>query len=170
MLYKLLLIAFLPMNLLSFSLNDPQAWIGVTDQVMGGVSDLAITHSDGIFFMKGNVSTENNGGFVRLSHRIDISSNDFKGIKFKAKGNNETYEIHVTLKGLKIPPWSYFSQDFDVGDEWQEYVVFFADLKRSSGFSAASMKAKNIRDISIAGYGRNFEVDLAIKEISLLPN
>ena len=85
MLYKLLLIAFLPMNLLSFSLNDPQAWIGVTDQVMGGISDLAISHSDGIFFMKGNVSTENNGGFVRLSNRIDISSNDFKGIKFKAK-------------------------------------------------------------------------------------
>jgi hypothetical protein len=32
------------------------------------------------------------------------------------------------------------------------------------------MKAKNIRDISIAGYGRDFEVDLAIKEISLLSN
>jgi hypothetical protein len=30
-----------------------------------------------------------------------------------------------------------------------------------------SMKPKNIRDISFAGYGRDFEVDLAIKEISL---
>ena len=77
---------------------------------MGGVSDLTISHSDGIFYMKGNVSTDNNGGFVRLSNRVAINSNDFKGIKFKAKGNNETYEIHVTLKGLKIPPWSYFSQ------------------------------------------------------------
>ena len=66
MLYKLLLIAFLPMNLLSFSLNDPQAWIGVTDQVMGGVSDLAISHSDGIFFMKGNVSTENNLSLIHI--------------------------------------------------------------------------------------------------------
>ena len=157
------------LTLASFSLNDPQDWIGITDQVMGGVSDLAISHSDGFFFMKGNVSTDNNGGFVRLSNRIShISSNDFKGIKFKAKGNNENYEIHVTLKGLKIPPWSYFSQGFDVGDQWQEYVVFFADLQRSSGFSAASMKAKNIRDISIAGFGRDFVVDLAIKEISLL--
>ena len=47
---------------------------------------------------------------------------------------------------------------------------FLQDLERSSGFSAASMKAKNIRDISIAGYGRDFVVDLAIKEISLISN
>ena len=120
---------------------------------MGGVSDLTIQHTDGIFLMSGNVSTDNNGGFVRLSNRIDINSNNFQGIRFKAKGNNETYEIHVTLKGLKIPPWSYFSQSFDVTNEWQEYEIFFENLKRSSGFSAASMKAKNIRDLSIAGIG-----------------
>ena len=98
------------MNLIAQPLNDPSTWQGVTDQVMGGVSNLSIRHSDGVFFMTGNVSTDNNGGFVRLSNRVDISSNDFQGIKFRAKGNNETYEIHVTLKGLKIPPWSYFSQ------------------------------------------------------------
>ena len=158
------------MNTHALPLDEPQAWQGVTDQVMGGVSNLAIRHSDGVFYMSGNVSTDNNGGFVRLSNRININSNDFKGIKFKAKGNNETYEIHVTLKGLKIPPWSYFSQAFDVNDDWQEYEIFFEDLKRSSGFSAAPMKAKNIRDLSIAGFGRDFKVDLAIKEISLIPN
>ena len=46
--------------------------------------------------------------------------------------------------------------------------IFFKDLKRSSGISTATMKAKNIRDISIAGYGKDFNVDLAIKEISLV--
>ena len=170
MLIKILIIALLPINLASFSLNDPQDWIGITDRVMGGVSDLTISHADGVFFMKGNVSTDNNGGFVRLSNRLAINSNEFKGIKFKAKGNNENYEIHVTLKGLKIPPWSYFSQGFDVTDHWQEYEIFFSNLERSSGFSAVSMKAKNIRDISIAGFGRDFVVDLEIKEISLIPN
>ena len=97
----LILLILFSMNTHALPLDEPQAWQGVTDQVMGG-----------------NVSTDNNGGFVRLSNRININSNDFKGIKFKAKGNNETYEIHVTLKGLKIPPWSYFSQAFDVNDDW----------------------------------------------------
>ena len=168
-LYIILLI-FLSMNSFSKLLNDPDDWRGITDQVMGGVSDLTIKHKDGVFFMKGNVSTENNGGFVRLSNRIDLNSNNFQGIRFKAKGNNETYEIHVTLKGLKVPPWSYFSKSFDVTNEWQEFEIFFQDLKRSSGFSAASMKAKNISDLSIAGYGRDFEVDLEIKDINLIPS
>lgn len=156
------------MNLFSQPLNNPQDWRGITDQVMGGVSDLAIRHSDGVFYMTGNVSTDNNGGFVRLSNRIDVNSNDFKGIRFKAKGNNETYEIHVTLKGLRIPPWSYLSQEFDVNNEWQEHTIFFKDLERRSGLSAASMKAKNIKDISFAGFGRNFNVDLLIKDINLI--
>jgi hypothetical protein len=38
--------------------------------------------------MSGNVSTENNGGFVRLSNSIKLLSNEVQGIKFKAKGNN----------------------------------------------------------------------------------
>ena len=166
----ILFFIFLSMNLFSQPLNDPSDWRGITDQVMGGLSELIIQHDDGVFYMSGNVSTDNNGGFVRLSNRIDINNNDFVGIRFKAKGNNEAYEIHVTLKGLKIPPWSYFSQSFDVTNEWKEYVIFFRDLKRSSGFSAASMKAKNIRDLSIAGFVRDFELDLAIKEISLITN
>ena len=165
---SMIILILFSLNAFSQPLNDPKAWRGITDRVMGGVSDLSIRHSNGVFYMTGNVSTDNNGGFVRLSNRININSNDFKGIKFKAKGNNETYEIHVTLKGLKIPPWSYFAQSFEVDNYWQEYEIFFKDLKRSSGISASSMKAKNIRDLSIAGFGRDFKVDLAIKDISLI--
>ena len=167
---NIILLLILSMNLYCNNLNDPSSWRGITDQVMGGVSELTIQHVNGVFRMKGYVSTDNNGGFVRLSNSIDINSNDFKGIKFQAKGNNETYEVHVTLRGLKIPPWSYFSQSFEVTNQWQEYEIFFKDLKRNSGFSAASMNAKNIRDLSIAGFGRDFEVSLAIKEISLISN
>ena len=166
--YSTFFLIFISMSTSAQPLNDPDAWRPITDQVMGGVSDLSINHSEGVFFMKGNVSTDNNGGFVRLSNRIDIDSNDFNGIKFKARGNNETYEVHVTLKGFKVPPWSYFSKGFNVTNEWQDYEIFFKDLKRSSGISTASMKAKNIRDISFAGYGKDFNVDLAIKEINLI--
>jgi len=165
--HKLLLLILFSVNTFSNQFDDPSTWRPVTDQVMGGVSNLEISHKDGVFTMTGEVSTENNGGFVRLSNRIDINNNDFKGIKFKARGNNESYEVHVTLKGLKMPPWSYFSKSFDVTGEWREYKINFNDLKASAGFSAASMKARNIRDISIAGYGRDFTVDLKIKDISL---
>ncbi|MDA9154158.1 CIA30 family protein [Gammaproteobacteria bacterium] len=160
------LLIVVSMNSFAKSLNDPQAWQGITDRVMGGKSDLVIAHRDGVFTMSGIVTTKNNGGFVRLSNRVDIDSNDFQGVKFQAKGNNESYEVHITLKGFKIPPWSYLSKAFEVTDEWREYRIAFKDLK-TNGFNATSMKPKNIRDLSIAGYGRDFEVDLAIKNISL---
>ena len=79
-LLKLLLLIFLSMNAFSNQLDDPNTWRPITDQVMGGISKLLISHNDGVFTMTGEVSTENNGGFVRLSNRIDITDNDFKGI------------------------------------------------------------------------------------------
>ena len=84
--YKLLflILILISMNISSSQLDDPDTWRPITDQVMGGISNLSITHSDGVFAMTGEVSTENNGGFVRLSNRININNNDFKGIKFKA--------------------------------------------------------------------------------------
>ena len=166
MFFKIFLITTLSMNAFSLNIDNPEGWRGVTDQVMGGKSVLSIDHEDGIFYMKGSVTTENNGGFVRLSKRIDIKENSYKGVIFKAKGNIEQYELHVTLKGIKMPPWSYLSSAFDVTDDWQEYQIAFVDLQ-SKGYMAASMKSDNIRDISIAGYGRDFDVDLAIKDIAL---
>ena len=63
-----LFLILISMNSNAQPLNDPSTWQGVTDQVMGGVSNLIIKHSEGIFYMTGNVSTDNNGGFVRLSN------------------------------------------------------------------------------------------------------
>ena len=67
---------------------------------------------------------------------------------------------------IRDSPWSYLSSAFDVTSEWQEYQIAFADLQ-SKGYMVASMRSDNIRDISIAGYGRDFDVDLAIKDIAL---
>ena len=99
--YKLLFIILFSMNISSSQLDDPDTWRPITDQVMGGISNLSITHSDGVFAMTGEVSTENNGGFVRLSNRIDISNNDFKGIKFKAKVIMNPMKFTLLLRDLK---------------------------------------------------------------------
>ncbi len=145
--------------------DDPNNWTVVTDQVMGGKSELEADYDQGTIQLKGYVTTENNGGFVRLAHSPESISNDIKGIKFMAKGNDETYEIHVTMKGIKWPPWGYHSTTFDVDSEWKEYYVEFKDFKNNS-YISPSLKPKNIRDISFAGYGRDFDVDLAIKDVS----
>ena len=146
--------------------DNKASWYVYTDQVMGGKSKLSANFTEGVVKLDGEVTTKNNGGCVRLAHRPDEINKNAKGIKFKAKGNNEAYEVHVTLKGMKMPPWSYLSTSFDVNDQWNEYQILFSDLKKN-GMMAASMKPKNIREISIAGYGRDFNVDLELKDIEL---
>ena len=77
------------------------------------------------------------------------------------------YTFNQRIENLFKSYFSYFSKSFEVNDTWQQYEIFFSDLKLATGFSAASLKAKNIKDLSIAGYGRDFKVDLAIKDITL---
>ena len=61
--------------------DDPNNWTVVTDQVMGGKSELKADYDQGTIQLKGYVTTQNNGGFVRLAHRPESISNDIKGIK-----------------------------------------------------------------------------------------
>ena len=164
--YKLLLLFLtISMNALSNISNNPSNWYLVTDQVMGGKSELRVEVDDGVFSLSGYVTTENNGGFVRLAHSPKNVDKEVKGIRFMAKGNNETYEIHVTMQGLRVPPWAYHSSTFDVNTEWKMFEINFSDFEKKSGVSA-KLLPNNIRDISFAGYGRDFDVDLQVKEIS----
>ena len=145
--------------------NNPSDWYVVTDQVMGGKSELEVNVDDRIFSLSGYVTTINNGGFVRLAHRPKNIDKDIKGIRFMAKGNDETYEVHVTMQGLRMPPWAYHSSTFEVTTEWKMFEINFSDFEKKSGISR-NLKPSNIRDISFAGYGREFNVDLKIKDIS----
>lgn len=147
--------------------SDPKNWSVVTDKVMGGQSTLEFFFDKGLYELQGNVSTKNNGGFVRLGQDIKFKDNSVKGLKFKAKGNNETYEVHATLRGIKVPPWSYFSQPFAVTEDWQEFEIYFSDFS-AQGYSVRSMQPTNIRNLSFAGFGRDFLVDLTIKDITVI--
>ena len=109
----LILFLFLSMNAMSNISNNPSNWYVVTDQVMGGKSELKVDVDDGVFSLNGYVTTENNGGFVRLAHSPKTVDKEVEGIQFMAKGNNETYEVHVTMQGLRMPPWAYHSSAFD---------------------------------------------------------
>ena len=161
----LILFLFLSMNAMSNISNNPANWFVVTDQVMGGKSELKVDVDDGVFSLNGYVTTENNGGFVRLAHSPKTVDKEVEGIQFMAKGNNETYEVHVTMQGLRMPPWAYHSSTFDVNAEWKMFKINFSDFEKKSGVSP-KLRPNNIRDISFAGYGRNFDVDLQVKEIS----
>ena len=79
--------------------QDPAQWTYISDNVMGGVSTGSVAYKTDngapMALLSGNVTTENNGGFIQV--RRNISNIDLKTAKFVkvvAKGNNQKYFIH----------------------------------------------------------------------------
>ena len=92
--------------------ENPEKWHFITDQVMGGESSIETIKDGETFHILGNVSTRNNGGFIRFATNAESISAKAEGIKFLAKANNQTYDIHISLSGMKMPPWSFFFTKF----------------------------------------------------------
>jgi len=106
-----LFLSFFCLNLSAMiidNLNDVRAkWSAISDQVMGGISEVNFyeIEEDGKKFyrLEGDVSTENNGGFIQSRVGVYLNSNDFEGIRLKIRGNNNEYFVH--LRALRMMHW-----------------------------------------------------------------
>ena len=108
---------------LRFSMTPDQAayWRFVTDGVMGGVSKGGLRFGrdpDGTAFarMTGDVSTANNGGFIQFRAGISFArladgGAGLSGMRIRARGNGETYFIHIRTSADRRP-WHYFAATF----------------------------------------------------------
>ena len=86
------------------NLNDKTIeWIPFSDQVMGGISEVNFVErkENGLsyYHMEGNVSTENNGGFIQFRAEVEIDNAPYKGIKIKTRGNGEEY-YHESVRAI----------------------------------------------------------------------
>ena len=172
------LLIFLSFNMLSFEILpnkdiDIDSWRFVKDQVMGGKSDGYMllkesTIQDFDFISaKGNVSTDG-GGFLMFRKEINADNiNDFSKIKFKARGNNEKYFIHIKTKG-SIFPWVRYLAEFEVIEKWQDFEIEFTEFIRYSNKSPKkrNLNPKKIKLIGVEASGRDFDMDIDIASMS----
>ena len=79
-------------------------WRGVSDQVMGGISEATVSH--GVIGgrpslrMTGDVRLENDGGFIQAALDLapsgeTIDASTFTGVRIVVRGNGEKYSIHL---------------------------------------------------------------------------
>jgi len=84
---------------------------------MGGLSQgkaiISKVNDVSCYHMTGDVTTENNGGFIQIRNQLrpSISTEEFEGVYFKVFGNNEEYSIHVRT-ALTMAPWQYYKYSF----------------------------------------------------------
>ena len=74
--------------------EDSSKWKFIADDVMGGLSTGSVVYEmeegTSIAYLNGEVSTENNGGFIQLQRKLkDVDLDQARFIKIIARGNNQ---------------------------------------------------------------------------------
>ena len=150
--------------------NQSQKWNFITDKVMGGVStgNFNVEEVEGskCYRMTGNVSTQNNGGFIQIRSKLfpEIKSNDYSGIYIKVYGNEKNYNLHLRT-GLTLAPWQYYSFTFYSNKNWKEIKAPFSEFKKSNFYQPKSILGQNIKSIGLVAGFDNFKSDICLGEI-----
>ena len=157
---------------ISFNEENAKNWRYISDRTMGGISTgQAVLEKDGdIFFARltGNVSTENNGGFIQLRSNLSFinlnkGGKKLKGVRLNVRGNGETY--HIFIRTNETRSYSdFYSATFVAKSKWEIIDLPFTKFKRT--FSDTKLEGKDIRIFAIVAYGRDFLSDVSVSNIN----
>ena len=147
-------------------------WRFFADTVMGGVSrGRAVRDSlDGQSCLRltGQVSLENNGGFVQVALPVDdrpgpLNAGTWTGIRLVVRGNGRDYDVHLRTGQTRLP-WQYYSATFPTTNAWTTVDLPF-DAFRPAALSARLDPAQLTR-IGIVAARRAFTADVAVARVS----
>ena len=166
----LLIDDFAPDDLIS-TLGTP--WRGFSDQVMGGISQetIALTEIDGrrCLRLTGDVRLENNGGFIQMA--LDLASEGrtldasaYDGVLLVARGNGESYGVHLRTPGC-IRPWQSYRANFVAGPEWCEIRLPFDRFEPHRLMEP--LDVRHLRRLGLVAIGRAFHADPAVSVVGL---
>jgi hypothetical protein len=151
--------------------NLETQWRMFTDRVMGGVSDAtyAFETVDGrrCIHLKGNVSLANNGGFIQVALPLErqgklFDAARFNGVRIWARGNGQTYAVHLRSKHTRLP-WQYYGAKFEAGEEWQQIDLPFEAFKPEN--LRRQLDPGSLKRVAIVAIGQEFRADIAVSRI-----
>lgn len=159
-----------PSKQLKHSASLMNEWHLISDQVMGGKSFGQITRDEDHLYqclhLKGNVTTENNGGFLQIAHDLTASeranAEQATGIRLLVRGNNESYNIHLRTSDLTLP-WQSYRASFEAVSNWQQISLPFKDFEAYK--TSAPLALKKLHRIGLVAIGRNFEADICMADM-----
>ena len=152
--------------------NSSVHWRLVTDAVMGGVSRGTVANEtlDGreAIRMRGDVSTENNGGFVQIALDLapetgSFDAGGFTGLEMDLFGNRESYGAHLRTTDLTRPQQSY-RQSFVATPHWQTLQLPLVQFMPHR--IDIPLNVRRLRRIGLVAIGREFAADLAVARLA----
>lgn len=147
-------------------------WIAFTDQVMGGTSQQQITREvyEGVscLHLRGQVSLENNGGFIQaalplIQSRYLFDARHFQGVHIVARSpQREGYFLHLRTKELSMP-WQHYRAAFFPERDWTPLQIPFAAFYPVS--TGHELNLERLTRLGIVAAGRAFEANIHISEV-----
>ena len=143
-------------------------WQLLTDQVMGGVSKgsqvRAPVAGRPAIRMLGDVSLENNGGFIQIALDLSpvggvVDASAWDGIELDVFGNGEEYGVHLRTDAL-TRPWQSYRQSFMADAEWRTVQLPFDQFVPHR--TVVLLDTRRLRRIGVVAIGRPFSCDLAL--------
>ncbi len=152
--------------------GNGMTWRVVSDTVMGGVSSgkLIPTETEGrnCLRLTGNVSLENNGGFVQASLDLNgsglLDASDYAGIEIGIYGNGEVYNLHLRTEDTRIV-WQSYRTSLHALPHWQTLRLRFADFQPHR--IDTPLDIKKLRRLGVVAIGREMHADVCIGRLLL---
>lgn len=112
------------------SITNNKNWKTVDDVVMGGISSSKFfLNEKGNAVFKGNVSTQNNGGFSSVRNTLStFNIKKFTCFVIRLKGDGKNYQFRVKSSKYDYHSFKYV---FSTNSNWQEIVIPFENLEPS---------------------------------------
>lgn len=101
-----------------FDAGADARWRYIGDNVMGGVSSGGAEITSEGLHLTGQVSTDNNGGFIQVRREFPSGlSGDASALVLKVRGNGERYTVFLRTRQARLP-WHNYKASFVAGSAW----------------------------------------------------
>lgn len=145
-----------------FDAGAETRWRYISDGVMGGVSQgRAEITADGLR-LTGQVSTDNNGGFIQVRHAVQGLAG--QALVLRVRGNGQRYTVFLRTSDARRP-WHNYKVSFIAGAEWSDVRLPYSSFERSNGVLPENLRPTDVISIGIAGYGADYTADLTVAEV-----
>ena len=118
--------------------------------------------------MCGNVSIDNNGGFIQLALDLapetgSFDAGVFTGLEIDVLGNHERYSVHLRTTEIMRPQQSY-RQSFLAAQDWQTLQLPFVQFRPHR--TDIPIDTTRLSRIGLVAIGREFTAELAIARLA----
>lgn len=147
-------------------------WQFFSDRVMGGVSqgyaDVSTIDGRQAMCLRGEVSLENNGGFIQVALDLgaegkDFDAGGFTGVALTCRGDGGRYAVNLRSADI-VRPWQSYRCSFTAESNWQTHYLPFSDFEANR--IDVALQTQRLRRIGIISIGEAGAAEVCISRLA----